>query len=152
MRVGESKTNKVDVRIVAATNRNLIKEVNNDNFRKDLYFRLKTININVPSLSEHLSDLHLFIERFGLEFTNKNDIAFKGFSSEAIAEMKKYSWPGNIRELKNVVESLIVMNHGQRITDDMVRKNLKTDLMNNNENLPVSLDGESDKLERETYT
>ena len=63
--------------------------------------------------------------------------------------MKKYSWPGNIRELKNVVESLIVMNHGQRITDDMVRKNLKTDLMNNNENLPVSLDGESDKLERE---
>ena len=149
MRVGESKTNKVDVRIVAATNRNLIKEVNNDNFRKDLYFRLKTININVPSLSEHLSDLHLFIERFGLEFTNKNDIAFKGFSSEAIAEMKKYNWPGNIRELKNVVESLIVMNHGQRITDDMVRKNLKTDLMNNNENLPVSLDGESDKLERE---
>ena len=149
MRVGESKTNKVDVRIVAATNRNLLNEVNKDNFRKDLYFRLKTININVPSLSDHLSDLHLYIERFGLEFTNKNDIPFKGFSSESISEMKKYSWPGNIRELKNVVESLIVMNHGQRITDEMVRKNLNIDIIKNNDNLPVSLDGDSDQLERE---
>ena len=149
MRVGESKTNKVDVRIVAATNRNLLNEVNKDNFRKDLYFRLKTININVPSLSDHLSDLHLYIERFGLEFTNKNDIPFKGFSSESISEMKKYSWPGNIRELKNVVESLIVMNHGQRITDEMVRKNLNIDIIKNNANLPVSLDGDSDQLERE---
>ena len=149
MRVGESKTNKVDVRIVAATNRKLLDEVNKNNFRKDLYFRLKTINVNVPSLSEHLSDLHLYIERFGLEFTNKNDIAFKGFSSEAISEMKKYSWPGNIRELKNVVESLIVMNHGLRITDKMVRKSLNMVPINNNDSLPVSLDGDSDQLERE---
>ena len=149
MRVGESKTNKVDVRIVAATNRKLLNEVNKGNFRKDLYFRLKTININVPSLSDHLSDLHLYIERFGLEFTNKNDIAFKGFSSEAISEMKKYSWPGNIRELKNVVESLIVMNHGLRITDEMVRKSLNMGSINNNDSLPVSLDGDSDQLERE---
>ena len=149
MRVGESKTNKVDVRIVAATNRKLLDEVNKNNFRKDLYFRLKTINVNVPSLSEHLSDLHLYIERFGLEFTNKNDIAFKGFSSEAISEMKKYSWPGNIRELKNVVESLIVMNHGLRITDEMVRKSLNMVPINNNDSLPVSLDGDSDQLERE---
>ena len=149
MRVGESKTNKIDARIVAATNKNLLNEVNKDNFRKDLYFRLKTININVPSLSDHLSDLHLYIERFGLEFTNKNDIAFKGFSSKAISEMKKYSWPGNIRELKNVVESLIVMNHGHRITDEIVRKNLNIDRISNNDNLPVSLDGDSDQLERE---
>jgi len=149
MRVGESKTNKVDVRIVAATNRKLLDEVNKNNFRKDLYFRLKTINVNVPSLSDHLSDLHLYIERFGLEFTNKNDIAFKGFSSEAISEMKKYSWPGNIRELKNVVESLIVMNHGLRITDEMVRKSLNMVPINNNDSLPVSLDGDSDQLERE---
>ena len=93
--------------------------------------------------------MHLYIERFGLEFTNKNDIAFKGFSSEAISEMKKYSWPGNIRELKNVVESLIVMNHGLRITDEMVRKNLNMGSINNNDSLPVSLDGDSDQLERE---
>ncbi len=148
MRVGESKTQKVDVRIVAATNRDLFKEVNKDNFRKDLYFRLKTINIKVPSLVDHLNDLHLYIERFGLEFTNKNDISFKGFSSEAIAEMKKYNWPGNIRELKNVVESLLVMNSGSRITNEMVVKHLNLEQATNN-NLPIALDGDSDQLERE---
>ena len=149
MRVGESKTNKVDVRIIAATNRDLFKEVQNNNFRQDLYFRLKTINVNVPSLVDHMSDLHLYVERFGLEFTNKNDIPFKGFSSNAMAEMKKYNWPGNIRELKNVVESLIVMNSGERITDKMVVKHLNLELINQSNNLPVSLDSDTDKLERE---
>ena len=148
MRVGESKTQKVDVRIVAATNRDLFKEVHKDNFRKDLYFRLKTISIKVPSLVDHLNDLHLYIERFGLEFTNKNDISFKGFSSEAIAEMKKYNWPGNIRELKNVVESMLVMNSGNRITGEMVVKHLSLD-QTANDNLPILLDGDSDQLERE---
>ena len=102
MRVGESKTHKVDVRIIAATNRDLYKEVKNDNFRQDLYFRLKTINVVVPSLRNHISDLHLYIDRFGLDFTLKNDIIFKGFSSDAINLLKQYKWPGNIRELKNM--------------------------------------------------
>jgi len=149
MRVGESKTHKVDARIIAATNRDLLNEVNNDNFRKDLYFRLKTININVPSLKHHLSDLHLYIERFGLEFTNKNDISFKGFSSEAIAALKKYNWPGNIRELKNAVESMLVINKGERITDSMVYKQLDIDVVDENKNLPIHLDSDTDKLERE---
>jgi DNA-binding NtrC family response regulator len=96
-----------------------------------------------------MSDLHLYVERFGLEFTNKNDIPFKGFSSNAMAEMKKYNWPGNIRELKNVVESLIVMNSGERITDKMVVKHLNLELTNQSNNLPVSLDADTDKLERE---
>ena len=149
MRVGESKTQKVDARIIAATNRKLLNEVNNNNFRQDLYFRLKTININVPCLKNHLSDLHLYIERFGLEFTNKNDIAFKGFSSEAIAALKKYSWPGNIRELKNTVESMLVINKGERITDDMVYKQLNIDIIDENKKLPIHLDSDTDKLERE---
>ena len=97
----------------------------------------------------HLNDLHLYIERFGLEFTNKNDIAFKGFSSEAIGEMKKYNWPGNIRELKNVVESLLVINKGERITDAMVRKALNIDNSEENRDLPITLGENSDKLERE---
>ena len=149
MRVGESKTNKVDARIIAATNRDLLKEVNNDNFRKDLYFRLKTININVPSLKQHLSDMHLYIERFGLEFSNKNDISFKGFSPEAIAALKKYNWPGNIRELKNAVESMLVINKGQRINESMVYKQLNIDIVDENKNLPIHLDNDTDKLERE---
>ena len=91
IRVGESIAQKTDVRIIAATNRDLKKEVEKNNFRQDLYFRLKTINIVVPPLREHLSDINLFIERFGLEFTDKNDINFKGFSSDAISILKKYN-------------------------------------------------------------
>ena len=149
MRVGESKTNKVDVRIIAATNRNLKKEVEENNFREDLYFRLKTINIKVPALKEHLNDMPLYIERFGLEFTNENNIAFKGFSSEAISLLKKYNWPGNVRELKNVVEGLLVMNKGQRIVPDMVELHLNLDDNIDDRGFPVKLDENSDKLERE---
>ncbi len=149
MRVGESKTRKVDVRIIGATNRDLSKEVKNNNFREDLFFRIKTINIKVPALIDHLNDMHLYIERFGLEFTNDNDIPFKGFSSDAIALLKKYNWPGNIRELKNVVEGLIVMNKGERISSDMVANHLNINNDSLNDNFPVKLNDDSDKLERE---
>ena len=149
MRVGDTKIQKIDVRIIAATNKDLIEEVNKSNFRQDLYFRLKTINIHVPSLRDHLGDLSLFIERFGLEFTVKNDIAFKGFSSEAQAVLKRYHWPGNVRELKNSVESLLVMNMGERITEEMVVKHLKLDEYQVNPNLPVFVDSDTDKVERE---
>ena len=149
MRVGESKTNKVDVRLITATNRDLLKEVEDKKFRQDLYFRLKTINVRVPSLKEHFNDLHLYVERFSLEFTNKNDIPFKGFSSKAIAAFKRYNWPGNVRELKNVIESILVINRGDRITEDMVNMHLKMDDINFNKSLPIHLDSDSDKLERE---
>jgi len=150
IRVGDTKTQRVDVRVVAATNRDLAEEVNNGSFRKDLYFRLKTITIRVPSLKEHFSDLHLYVERFGLEFSAKNDISFKGFGSDAFQVMKKYHWPGNVRELKNFVESLLVIQMGQRITGEMVTKALGlagSDLKN--PNLPVFIDRESDDVERE---
>jgi len=149
MRVGDTKIMKTDVRIVAATNRDLSKEVQDSNFRQDLYFRLKTININVLPLREHISDIHLYIERFGLQFTAKNDIPFKGFFSEALTVMKRYSWPGNVRELKNAVESLLVLNKGERITEEMVAKQLKLDSYQSNPNLPVFVDSDADKVERE---
>ena len=123
--------------------------MNKNNFRQDLYFRLKTINIIVPPLREHLSDLPLFIERFGLEFTDKNDIPFKGFSSDAIALLKTYHWPGNIRELKNTVESLLVINKGERITPKMVKDQLNITDFDNNSNSIVPVNEESDKIERE---
>ena len=150
LRVGDTKTQKVDVRIIAATNRDLVEEVNESKFRKDLYFRLKTITIQVPSLKEHFSDIHLYVERFGLEFCAKNDIAFKGFTSEAFQIMKNYHWPGNVRELKNFVESILVMQMGNRITDEMVTEALGMagkDIKN--PNLPVFIDRESDDVERE---
>ena len=149
IRVGDTKTQKVDVRIIAATNRDLYSEVKKGNFRQDLYFRLKTITINVAPLREHIDDISLYIERFGLEFTAKNDIPFKGFSSDSIQLMKKFSWPGNVRELKNTVESLIVMNKGERITDDMVKLSLGIKDYNSESSLPVFNNEDSDKVERE---
>ena len=149
MKVGDSKIQKTDTRIIAATNRNLAKEVKKGNFRQDLYFRLKTINIHVPPLREHLVDIALFVERFGLEFSAKNDISFKGFTSDALSILKRYNWPGNIRELKNSVESLLVMNRGERISQEMVIKHLKLDEYQPNSNLPVFVDSDSDKVERE---
>ena len=149
IRVGDTKSDKVDVRIVAATNRNLSKEVGNNNFRKDLYFRLKTVCIDVPSLSEHVDDIPELVDRFGLEFTVKNDIQYKGFERDSIEIMKNYDWPGNVRELKNVVESLLVMNRGERITTEIVQKKLSMETFNSNTNLPVHIDTDPDKIERE---
>lgn len=151
MRVGETKTQKTDVRIVAATNRKLKDEVQEKKFRQDLYFRLKTVSINVSPLRDHISDLFLYIERFGLLFTAKNDIPFKGFAPEAINVMKEYNWPGNVRELKNTIESLLAINKGERIKEDMVVKYLKLDDSKDvfNNSLPVPINKESDAIERE---
>ncbi len=149
IRVGDTKSDKVDARIVAATNRDLSKEVGNNNFRKDLYFRLKTVCIDVPSLSEHVNDIPELVDRFGLEFTAKNDIQYKGFERDSIEIMKNYDWPGNVRELKNVVESLLVMNRGERITTEIVQKKLSMETFNSNTNLPVHIDTDPDKIERE---
>ena len=149
IKVGETKTEKVDVRIIAATNRNLHEEVVNKKFRQDLFFRLKTVSINAAPLREHITDLFLYIERFGLEFTAKNDIPFKGFSPESINLMKQYNWPGNIRELKNTIESLLAINRGERIKEDMVQNYLKIDTYTSNDNLPVPMNNDSDTLERE---
>tara|TARA_B100002052_G_scaffold282509_1_gene292581 strand:- start:5457 stop:6653 length:1197 start_codon:yes stop_codon:yes gene_type:complete len=149
IKVGETKTEKVDVRIIAATNRNLHEEVVNKKFRQDLFFRLKTVSINAAPLREHITDLFLYIERFGLEFTAKNDIPFKGFSPESINLMKQYNWPGNIRELKNTIESLLAINRGERIKEDMVQNYLKMDTYTSNDNLPVPMNNDSDTLERE---
>ena len=84
-------------------------------------------------------------------FTAKNDIPFKGFSQEAIKLMKKYDWPGNVRELKNTIESLLAINKGERIQEDMVRKYLKLDSPENifNDSLPVPVNKDSDAIERE---
>ena len=147
--VGDTKLKKVDVRIVAATNRDLSKEVDKGNFREDLYFRLKTLNIKVPNLNEHIDDLDELVDRFALEFTVRNDISYKGFTREAISVMKKYSWPGNVRELKNIVESVLVMNKGDRITREMIAAHIKLEPYDLNKDLPVKIDMDSDKIERE---
>ncbi|MAX10519.1 MAG: sigma-54-dependent Fis family transcriptional regulator [Candidatus Marinimicrobia bacterium] len=149
LRVGDTKLKKVDVRIVAATNRDLKKEADNNNFRQDLYFRLKTVNIKVPDLKDHLEDLDDLINRFALEFTARNDVSYKGFTKDAISLMKSYSWPGNIRELKNMVESVLVLNKGDRITREIMFEQINVEEYHSNTDLPAKIDMDLDKAERE---
>lgn len=137
MRVGDNVTRKVDVRIVAASNKDLTAEVQKGNFRQDLYYRLKTVTINVPPLRDHVSDIPVLLERFGLEFAVRNDIAYKGFTSDALRMLRAYNWPGNVRELKNIVESLMALNPNQRITPELLATQLPKDQYIGNSTLPV---------------
>ena len=150
MRVGEAKTRKTDVRVIAATNKDLSSLVKNKEFRQDLFFRLKTVTINLPALRDRVEDIGAFVERFALEFTRSNDILYRGFMPEAIRSLKQYNWPGNIRELKHFVEKMLVLEKGERITVDMVKKELIEVLPIdpiNNPALPVLISKSSDKAE-----
>ena len=150
MRVGDSKIRRTDVRVIAATNKNLSDLVKKNQFRQDLYYRLKTVNIHIPSLRERVEDINPFVERFALEFTRSNEIRYRGFMPDAIRVMKQYDWPGNVRELKNFVEKIMVLEKGERITADMVNRELadviKEPLMEN-KRLPIAINKTSEQAE-----
>ena len=150
MRVGEAKTRKTDVRIIAATNKDLRDLVKKGEFRQDLYFRLKTVTVHVPALRNRVEDVGPFVERFALEFTRSNDILYRGFMPDAVRVLKQYEWPGNVRELKNFVEKILVLEKGERITAEMVQKELTEVLpldSTYNPALPVVVSKSSDKAE-----
>ncbi|HCK99964.1 MAG TPA: sigma-54-dependent Fis family transcriptional regulator [Candidatus Marinimicrobia bacterium] len=147
--VGGSLGKKVDVRIIAATNKDLAEEIEKENFRKDLYYRLKTITIVAPALRHHSEDIPLLIEKFALDFANRNNIPFKGFSPSAIHLLENYSWPGNIRELKNFIESMIVLQKGEVITSAMIARRLHLERRAPSLNLPVKISKSIDQAERE---
>ena len=151
MPVGESKIKKTDVRIIAATNKDLSELVEKGKFRQDLYYRLNTVSINLPSLNERVEDIALLVERFALEFTRNNDMVYRGFVPDAIRFMKNHEWKGNIRELKNFVESIIVLEKGERITGEMVENQLgkKQSDLSKNEALPMLTNQPTDTAERE---
>jgi two-component system, NtrC family, nitrogen regulation response regulator NtrX len=109
-RVGGDKDINVDVRVIAATNKDLLKEVDEKTFRLDLYHRLSVIIIHVPSLNERRDDIPLLIDKFLQDICNEYGIARKGIDDEAIRALQEYNWTGNIRELRNVVERLIILS------------------------------------------
>jgi len=150
MRVGESKVRYTDVRVIAATNKNLAELVTKDRFRQDLYYRLKTVMVQMPSLRERVEDINPLVERFALEFTRSNEILYRGFMPEAIRIMKQYNWPGNIRELKNFVEKIMVLEKGERITSEMVNRELSDVLLDNvsdSYQLPIAVNRTSEQAE-----
>lgn len=114
-RVGGTKTICVDVRVIAATNKDLEAEIEKGTFRDDLYFRLNVIPIRVPSLKERIEDIPSLAEEFISEFSLTTNIEAKEISDEAFATLQRYDWPGNVRELRNLIERLMIMVPGKTI-------------------------------------
>jgi len=108
-RVGCNRTIKVDVRVIATTNRNLEASVEKKEFRQDLYFRLNVVPIHVPPLRERLEDVPFLSEEFMKRFSRKHGCPVKGFSDDAMRALKTHSWPGNVRELQNVIERAVIL-------------------------------------------
>lgn len=118
-RVGGDKDINVDVRVIAATNKDLLKEVDEKTFRLDLYHRLSVIIIHVPSLNDRRADIPLLVDKFLTDVCSDYGIAKKNIDNSALEALKQYDWTGNIRELRNVVERLVILG-GKVITDEDV--------------------------------
>ncbi len=118
-RVGADKDINVDVRVIAATNKDLLKEVEEKHFRLDLYHRLGVIIVHVPSLNDRLGDIPLLVERFLIDIGNEYGQSKKDMDDKALEMLQKHNWTGNVRELRNVVERLIILS-GKTITADDV--------------------------------
>jgi DNA-binding NtrC family response regulator len=114
-RVGGTQPIRVDVRVVAATNQSLKEEVQLGNFRDDLFYRLNVLNIYLPPLRERRSDIPLLVRRFIREFAQRHDREFRGITPEAMERLMAAPWPGNVRQLRNLVESMVVLAHGAEI-------------------------------------
>jgi two-component system, NtrC family, nitrogen regulation response regulator NtrX len=119
-RVGADKDIKVDVRVIAATNKDLKKEIEEGRFREDLYHRLAVILIKVPALNDRREDIPALIEHFSNKIADEQGSAKKSFSKEAVKLLQEYDWTGNIRELRNVVERLIILG-GSEISENDVK-------------------------------
>jgi transcriptional regulator with PAS, ATPase and Fis domain len=151
MRVGSGELRKVDVRVVAATNRDLGKMVAQKMFRKDLYYRLKAVSITLPPLRERKEDIPLLIDHFTKEVLKNSNLRFAGFTDDAIELLKQYHWPGNVRELRNFVETAIVLAKGEPITAELVREHLAQmhEPIEVSPALPMPVSGNREDAERE---
>jgi len=138
IKVGSSKVQKTNVRIVAATNVNMQKAIEKNKFREDLYYRLSTVEINLPPLRERIDDIHLLFRKFCSDFAQKYSMPTIRLSEEAISILLNYQWKGNIRQLKNIAEQLSVLEEDRTINKDV----LKDYLPKLNDNLPAIIGDE----------
>lgn len=125
-RVGESTPQKVDVRVIACTNKDLKEKVKKGEFRQDLYYRLKVVEVALPPLRDRLEDLPLLVDHFRRTFNERFHKDIGGISSEVLSRFMDYAWPGNVRELEHVMEHAFVLCHGGTIT----LKHLPADIRN----------------------
>lgn len=136
--LGESKQKQADVRVISATNRNLADMVSKGTFREDLFYRINLITIRVPALRERLEDIPLLVTHFAKKQTELNGMGIIEFSSEAISFLKKLPYPGNIRELKNLVDRVILISGKNLITD--------ADFKDQYVHIPSTMDASSDSI------
>jgi DNA-binding NtrC family response regulator len=115
-RVGGGEPIEVDVRLIAATNRDLKTLVDDGNFREDLYYRLNVVNIHLPPLRDRPEDIPLLLDHFLKLAAEENGKKLQGFTSEAVKVLTAYNWPGNVRELRNCVERMVVMARGTKLS------------------------------------
>lgn len=148
IRVGGSAARQVDVRVIAASNKDLTKAVRSNEFRQDLFYRLNAVNIRVPPLRERPEDIPLLVKKFVSDFCERNKISFAGFTDAAIQRLAHYSWPGNVRELKNFVESIIVIESGRHIDETTLRRHLPQPAAMDRQ-LPVPVNRPPEEIERE---
>lgn len=147
LRVGSSVARKVDVRVIAATNKDLEAEVRNGNFRQDLFYRLRSVNVRIPALRERKEDIPLLFEKFIEEFSSKNGINFGGMTPAAAEFLQQYYWNGNVRELRNVVESMLVIERGRKLDVEDIKRYLQ--FPTGERNLPVIVSKSTDFDERQ---
>jgi transcriptional regulator with PAS, ATPase and Fis domain len=148
-RVGGEEVIQVDVRIVTATNLDLKQSVALGRFRKDLYYRLNVLRIELPALCDRKEDIPLLVESFIEEFTRRHNRTFQGISSEAMEILKEYHWPGNVRELNNLIESMVVLAPGREVSPRDIPEEVRSGRRSSSAVVPLELVS-SDILEQST--
>ncbi len=143
IKVGSSKVQKTDVRIVAATNVNMQQAIKKNKFREDLYYRLSTVEINLPPLRKRREDIHLLFRKFCSDFAQKYSMPAIKLEDKAVKILVNYSWQGNIRQLRNIAEQLSVLEKNRLINEEVILKYLP----NVEENLPAVISHSSEKSE-----
>ncbi len=139
MKVGSSKVQKTDVRIVAASNLNMMEAIQKGKFREDLYYRLSTVEIHLPALRKRKEDIHLLFRKFASDFAQKYNMPTIRLEPDALTILINYSWRGNIRQLRNITEQISVIEQNRTISAGM----LKSYLPNYNSNFPALIGGQS---------
>ena len=140
IKVGSSKVLKTDVRIIAATNENIQQAINKGKFREDLFYRLSTVPINIPPLRERKEDVHLLFRKFAADFAEKYRMPTIQLNSDAVNALIGYSWPGNIRQLKNITEQISVIEKEREVNAETLLRYLPEKATHSN--LPMVIGGQ----------
>ena len=127
IKVGSDVVQKTNVRVVAATNKDLMKAVKEGRFREDLYYRLSTIQIDIPALRERSDDISMIVRVFAHDFAEHNHTRPAKFTHQALKLLSMYSWPGNVRQLKSLIERICVYEDGKEITEDIIKNYIPND-------------------------